>query len=295
MTILKSLFTVLSICLLLSCNSSNDDVDPIVEEMEEMEIEEEIDENNNSNPGLVRSIDDGFKITYEYDGDKLIMVSGEDSNRNLMVWYTYNDNDTIMLKGIYDHIQHQGTLDIQYTYEYDTDGRLIEFGHNQGEVALLSYQDDQVTINYENSSFQQTLELDQTGRVIRYDSDNFYRIYSYDSLGNVVLAEEYDQGTDELMNTYQYTYDTNNNPFFGQFQSLYLSSFLSTFAGNWQPFSDNLSNEFLHSANNRTSVRINNEQPSTTTYTYNSNNQFIEAETNDPSNGTIKNYTFIYY
>jgi hypothetical protein len=293
MKISKLLSSILFIFLLLSCGSSNDDADPIVEEMEEV-IVDEIDEDNNSNPGLVRSIDDGFKITYEYDGDQLIKATGNDSHRDLEVGYLYNDDGTIKNKYIFDIIQHSGTLDILYTYEYDADGRLIEFGHNQGEVAFFTYQDNQVIISYSPSN-QRTLELDQTGKVIRYDSDNEYRIYTYDSLGNVVLAEEYEQETDVLINTYQYTYDTNNNPFFGQYQSLYLFSFLSTFAGNWQPFSDNLNIEFLHSINNRTSVSVNNEQPSTITYTYNSDNQFTQVETNNSSDGSTENYSIEYY
>lgn len=295
MTIKKSLFTILSICVLLSCNSNNDDSDPTAEEME-MEIEEEeIDEDNNSNPGLVRSIDDGFKITYEYDGDTLIMAYGDDSHRNLTITYLYNDDGTIRYKLVYNLVQPASILDIQYTYEYDADGRVIEFGHNQGEVSILTYMGNEVTITYEGTSFQRTVQLDPTGRVIRYDSDISYRMYSYDSQGNVVLAEEYDQETDELLNTYQYTYDTNDNPFFGQSQSEYLSSFLITFVGNLQPFDNNLGYEFLHSANNRTSVRVNNEQPITYTYTYNSENQFTQMEIHNPSDGSTKNYMFTYY
>ena len=293
MTISKSLFAILSIFLLLSCNSSNDDSDPVAEEME-ME-EEVIDEDNNSNPGLVRSIDDGFEIFYEYEGDKLIEISGDDPDRRINHMYTYNNNGNITSRYITGYQDPGMSYEVLYIYEYDTDGRLIRFGDDtHGEYITLTYQNNQVILDY-SPSFQRTVELDQAGRIIRYDSDISYRIYSYDSQGNVILAQEYDQETDELINTYQYTYDTYNNPFFGQLQSAYIFSFISTFVSSVQPFSDNFHSLFLHSVNNRTSIRVNDDQPRTITYTYNSNNQFIEAEINDPSDGSIENYTFTYY
>ncbi|WP_299680636.1 hypothetical protein [uncultured Dokdonia sp.] len=295
MTISKSLFTILCICLLLSCNSSNDDVDPTGEEME-MEIEEEIDENNNSNPGLVRSIDDGFKITYEYDGDRLIKASGNDSDRNLNITYTYNNDGAIMYKGIYEFEEPGSSLDIQFSYVYDSDGRLIEFGHNQGEYALATYQGNQVIADF-GSSVQVIVDVDELGRVIRLETSYFYKIFTYDSNGDLILNEEYDSDTDELTKTYEYTYDTNANPFFNQLESIYLSDFIFTFWGSGWSFSDSIYYDFPYLPNNLTSITFTDQQSSTSTfvYTYNSEGQIVTAEENDLSDGSTENYTLTYY
>ncbi|MEP0265889.1 hypothetical protein [Dokdonia sp.] len=292
----KSIFTILSIFLILSCGSSNDDVDPIVEEMEEeMEIEEEIDEDNNSNPGLVRSIDDGFKITYEYDGDKLITASGNDPDRTINNAYTYNNDGNITSKYLTEYQDPGMSYEISYIYEYNTDGTLIRFGDDtHGEYATLSYQNNQIIADF-GSSVQVIIELDQLGRVVRLETSNLYKIFTYDSQGNLILNEEFNSDTDELTKTYQYTYSTDSNPFFNQLQSIYLPEFIYRFWGSGWSFSDSIYYDFPYLPNNLTAITFNNGAPSTFAYTSNSDNQITSVIENDPSDGSTRNYDITYY
>jgi len=287
MSVSKYLFLLLSL-LLLSCNTGNDDTVPPMTDMGD-------DTSNLPNTGRIRTVNDGFEITYEYnDDDRLIKASGDDANQTIENTYTYDGDGNVMLKGVYEFFQHGNVFDIQFSYEYDAEGKIIAFGHNQGENAVVTYQENQATADFGSGPVLVVVNLDANGRVVRLETSYFYKIFTYDIRGNLILNEEYDSDTDELTKTYQYTYDTNINPFFNQVGSKYVADFIFLFWGSGWTFNESTNYDFPYLPNNLTSISYNNEQPITFTYTYNSENQIVEAIENDPSNG-ITNYSFTYY
>ncbi len=293
MTTFKPFFTLLALCLIFSCSSSDDTTDMTSEEMEaeEMEMEMEQEDNSSSNSGLIRSIDDGFKISYEYTDGLLVRSSGNDSNTDLNITYIYDSNDDITSKSIFEATPSE-TFNNTVTYEYDTTGRLIAFSSDQTGNALITYQNNQAFVDF--GTAQLILELDLEGKVIRLEADNFYKIFTYDTTGNMILNQRYDSITDELIDTIQYTYDSNDNPFFNQLQSIYLQEFISIlWIGSFDTSLYYI--VFPYLPNNLTSISFNNSQPDTFTYTYNTANQIITAEENIVSDGSTENYNIEYY
>lgn len=148
-----------------------------------------------------------------------------------------------------------------------------------------------VNIDFNGNSGIQ-LELDGNGKVIRLNSTNFYKIFTYDSNENLVLNEEFDTN-DVLTSTYEYSYDQNLNPFFNQLESIYLEKFIEFFAGSGNSFSDSFYFDFPYLENNLVSISFNNGTPDTYVFELNSDG-FPITISETQSDGFTNNYTLEY-
>jgi len=251
------------------------------------------DDNNNPEPNdnlnLVKSIDDGFKIDYTYSNGLLTNASGNDINNSLEINYTYDSNNRISSMSS-SETSGSDSFDFSANYTYDSNGRLTS-SISQGQTTTYDYSGNTVNINFNGNSVIQ-LELDNDGKVTRLNSANFYKIFTYDNNGNLILNEEFDNN-DLLTKKYEYNYDQNFNPFFNQLESIYLEKFIGFFAGSGRSFTDSFYFDFPYLKNNLVSNSFNDGTPNTYVFDLNSEG-FPVTISETQSDGFTNNYTLEY-
>jgi YD repeat-containing protein len=251
------------------------------------------DENNDSDPNvslnLVKSIDDGFKINYTYSNGLLTNASGSDNSNSLEINYTYDSNNRVIGMSS-SETSGSDSFDFIVNYSYDSNGRITS-STSQGQTTTYDYSGNTVSIDSNaNSGIQ--LELDSNGKVRRLNSTNFYKIFTYDNNGNLVLNEEFDNN-DMLTKKYEYSYDQNLNPFFNQLESIYLEKFIGFFAGSGSSFTDSFYFDFPYLKNNLVSNSFNDGTPDTYVFDLNSDG-FPITISETQSDGFTNNYTIEY-
>lgn len=251
------------------------------------------DDNNNSEPNdslnLVKSIDDGFKINYTYSNGLLTNASGNDNNNSLEINYTYDSSNRVSSMSS-SETSGSDSFDFSINYGYDSNGRLIT-STSQGQTKTYDYNGNTVDIDFNGNSVIQ-LELDANGKVTRLNATNFYKIFTYDNMGNLVLNEEFDNNN-MLTKTYEYNYDQNLNPFFNQLESVYLEKFIEFFAGSGSSLTDSFYFDFPYLKNNLVSSSFNNGTPDTYLFELNSDG-FPITISETQSDGFTSNYTLEY-
>lgn len=229
------------------------------------------DDNNNSEPNdsldLVKSIDDGFKINYTYSNGLFTNASGSDMGNSLEINYTYDSNNRVSSISS-SETSGSDSFDFSTNYSYDNNGRLVS-STSQGQTTSYDYSGNTVSIGSNGNSGIQ-LELDGNGKVIRLNSSDFYKIFTYDNNENLVLNEEFDNN-DVITKKYEYSYDQNLNPFFNQLESIYLEKFIGFFVGSGISFTDSFFFDFPYLKNNLISSSFNDGTPDTFTFELNSN------------------------
>jgi YD repeat-containing protein len=250
------------------------------------------DNDGNSQPNdnliLVKSIDDGFKINYTYSNGLLTNASGSDANNSLEINYTYDGNQNVASISS-SETSGSDSFDFSTNYTYDNTGRLSSISNSQGQTtASLTYDED--IVNFNGGAIQ--LELDSNGRVKRLTTNGFYKIFTYNNNGNLILNEEFDNN-DVLIKKYEYNYDQNINPFFNQLESIYLEKFSNFFATSGATFTDSLYFDFPYLKNNLVSISFNDGTPDTSTFEFNSDGYpiFISEIQSD---GFTNNYSIEY-
>jgi len=210
------LIVILSNFILFSCASddgSNQPVNPI--EINKLVKSEKVSEN--------------LKVEYVYnDKDFLSSVTGTYSNFGYTSNYIYDSNDELT-EWNYQETGSSTYSDTQ-NFIYDSQGRLTNYVANTENVTL-AYNGDIVTLTgtIEGSSNSEAkIELNKAGFIIKFTESNQYTNFEYDLNGNMITAKSYDHN-DNLIIEFTIGYDNKINPFYGQFNSIYIERFIEFF------------------------------------------------------------------
>ena len=224
------------------------------------------------------------------------LVKTEKISETRKVDYTYNSNDLISsLNGTYNsfgyisdfiydsenrvtqwYYQETGSSSYSdtYAYTYNSNGLLSSYSANSEDVTI-TYNGNIITLTGQiegNANSQAEIELDNNGLIIKFTESNQYTNFGYDSNGNLVSAQSYDN-TDNLLSEFTIQYDDKINPFYGQLESIYIERFIEFFwefdgiyIGGFEGYS------FPFLKNNITSINEVSGGTTTFSYTYDSEN-----------------------
>lgn len=259
----KIIFPLLLLTVFLFSCTSNDDPE------KELNCKEDLNKVNMSR--FVKSDTWSNDVTNSYSYNELNLLSARTRNsatRNFEYTYVYDCSNNLveMLVDETKDPQYDGS---DYFYTYDEQNRLVGISNSfQGESDYeLTYNGNIVSASGvigtdKNASI--TLQLNSEGQVIRLDRAGdfgfedqvIYTTFEYDSNGNLIKAEDFDQDGN-LKYSISILYDNSTNPYYDQFKSIYLQRFISVFydAGYWA--ADVISSDeykFPYLKNNITSV-----------------------------------------
>jgi hypothetical protein len=119
------------------------------------------------------------------------------------------------------------------TYTYNSESQLIAFTgssvyYNDYEI---SYNGNTVGVNGTINKVENTeimLEVNTSNLISKVTRATNYSTFEYDVNGNIIKAKDFDLNN-ELLNSYELTYDEHPNPFYGQLNSIYLERFIHYF------------------------------------------------------------------
>lgn len=227
--------------LIFSCNSDDDDTN-----------EDVICNQDNNKVSMNRFVKSDIKSNYVsnyYSYNELNLLSSRtrtSTNRIYEYEYVYDCNNNLIERNV------EETKDPEYDgsssfYEYDDQNRLIGYRISyQGENDYsLSYQGNVVSVSgtvWNDQNVSLTMQLNGDGLVSRMDlypnransNDIRYTLFEYDSNGNMIKADDFDEAGN-MINSISLTYDSNTNPYYDQFKSIYLHRFIQIFyfGGHW--------------------------------------------------------------
>ncbi|KJD33881.1 hypothetical protein PK35_03835 [Tamlana nanhaiensis] len=180
------------------------------------------------------------------------LVKSEKISETRNVNYLYNENDLISsLNGIYNNFEYtsnfiydsenrltkwnyqesgSSSYSDSYIFTYDSNGLLSNYSGNTQNVTI-NYNDNIITLTGTiegNANSQAEIEVNNNGLIIKLTESNQYTKFGYDTDGNMISAHLYDN-TDNLLSEFAIQYDNNINPFYGQFESIYIERFIEFF------------------------------------------------------------------
>ncbi|MFH4964258.1 hypothetical protein V8G69_04580 [Gaetbulibacter sp. M235] len=229
------------------------------------------------------------KVDYTYNSNNLISsFNGTYNSFGYISGFTY-DSENKLTEWDYQETGSSSYSDT-YTYTYNSNGLLSSYSANSEDVTI-TYNGNNITLSGTiegNTSAQAELELDNNGLIIKVTESNQYTNFGYDSNGNLVSAQSYDN-TDNLLSEFTIQYDNKINPFYGQLESIYIERFIEFFSefdgiyiGGFEGYS------FPYLKNNITSINEVSGRTTTFSYTYDSENYPTNV------NGTFSGDTVIY-
>lgn len=220
-------------------------------------------------------VNDNFKSDYTYDSnDLLITWIGARTNFGYEINLTYDSNN-FLTENNYQETG-SGTFSSNTSFTYDSNGNLINF-----EDVDLTYNGNIITATGTiegNANSTIELETNTSGQITKLTEIDNYTIFEYDSNGNIITAENYDNN-DILLTTFNIEYDQNENPFYGQMESIYIERFIEffyPFAGIFISGFEGYSFPYLK--NNIVSISENTNSIATYTYTYDSESYPIAVD-----------------
>jgi len=163
----------------------------------------------------------GTNVQYEYNDNDLLEVWTETTQPGVGFEITTAYNDELN-PNVWYYVDSDGVSD-QKGFFYDFQGRVFRYLDAQDDVTLI-YDNDTVLfegIIDEVADVSGSMTLNAAGKVTRFNGPNQYLTFDYDTSGNMIALNQYDNN-DNLINNYSFTYDNKNNPFYGQFDALYL-------------------------------------------------------------------------
>ena len=122
---------------------------------------------------------------------------------------------------------------LKYDLKYDEMSRITSYKTTNSYLHdyTLAYSGNTITvaglINKKTNSTI-TIETNDANLVKKMIRDDNYSTFEYDGNGNLIKAKDF-SNSNELLHEYEITYDTNPNPFYGQFESNYLERFIGFF------------------------------------------------------------------
>jgi len=192
--------------------------------------------------------DAGYKNDLEYDSNnKITKYTVEKQGSTYVHDFEYNLDNKI----IREDITRDGVADMFTLFYYNSDDNLSQFKkYNSNKYEKIF----ECNIQYNSNGFPSRVDYDF---VILPD---FYKIFTYDTSGNLVEEKIYDTIDDELSTKYTNSYDDKRNPI--------------TEFPNWKKQKHNLLNSTYHSYTTGTTLEFEykyqyNEHGYPTTYTKN--------------------------
>jgi hypothetical protein len=175
---------------------------------------------------------------------------------------------------------YKGKYEPEFTYSYDSNGRVagvIAYNTVTDTVLsrlVLTYGTNSFTMDSQDPNGQQghyLYTLNNKQQAVRYDSKNYYVLYTYDTNGNITSYKVYAQpGQPTVSEAGIFSYDNNKNPFFA-------------LKGNYA---------FVFGVFSRPNACINNPIGNLQ-YQYNSDGYPTKVTDHDPALGAINTY-YIY-
>lgn len=163
---------------------------------------------------------DGTNVQYEYTvNDQLEVWTETLPGFGFEITTAYNDE---LNPNVWYYIDSEGVSD-QKGFFYDLQGRVFRYLDALDDVTLF-YDNDTVLFEGmidEVEDVSGSMQLNASGKVIRFNAPEQYLTFEYDASGNMISLYQYDYN-DTLIHSYEFTYDNKNNPFYGQFTPLYL-------------------------------------------------------------------------
>ena len=125
------------------------------------------------------------------------------------------------------------TESLKYELKYDDTSRITSYKTTNSYLHdyTLAYSGNTITVTgiiNKKSNSTITIETNETDLVTKITRNDNYSIFEYDGNGNLTKAKDF-SNSNELLHEYEITYDTNPNPFYGQFKSNYLERFIDFF------------------------------------------------------------------
>jgi len=233
----------------------------------------------------------GTNVQYEYNENDLLEVWTETlPGFGFEITTAYNDE---LNPNVWYYIDSEGTSD-QKGFFYDLEGRVFRYLDALDDVTLI-YDNENVLfegIIDEVADVSGSMTLNAAGKVTRFNAPNKYLTFSYDGSGNLNQLTEYNND-DSLMHTYDFTYDTKNNPFYGQFDALYMVRNIDLFwdfSGiNFTGFSGYV---YPYNPNNVTAIVR--DGVTTTTYLYAYDGDDYPAVVSEVSSGNSYQWDILY-
>ncbi len=237
----KLLFPLLFLLVFLVSCTSNDGPD------EELNCQEDLNKVNMTRFVKADSKSNGVTNSYGYNELNLLTSRTRNSSNYLFEYaYVYDCSNNLT------EVNVDETLDPQYDgsdsfYEYDAQNRLVSYRTSfQGEADYrFAYEGDIVSVAGSFVTGQNaviTLQLNNQGQVTRLDRNTdigfidevIHTKFEYDNNGNLIKADDYDQDGN-LIYSISISFDSNTNPYYDQFKSVYLQKFINLFydAGYW--------------------------------------------------------------
>ena len=188
----------------------------------------------NSSTKLIKSeaINDDWQIGYQYNEEGLLVeivddYDADDSYITKTITYGPNENITRL------HSESRsGEFESTTDFYYDTENRLSSTeeestNSNGTRTTNFSYDNNIVTVHTESAQSDnlKTLEINSAGLVTKLEEGEKYSTFEYDSNGNLISIQTFDQNS-ELLYSHSYSFDDRINPFYGQLESLYLPIFI---------------------------------------------------------------------
>ncbi|MDN3725384.1 hypothetical protein QRD02_13430 [Aequorivita sp. SDUM287046] len=212
----KFIFAIILLnAFLISC-SSDDDSDPDPE---------------TPSGKLVKSekIDDNTKTDYYYNADNLLTTySGTRIDFSYTSDFSY-DSEKRLTRVVFEEAGPNPFTSV-VTFTYNADGRLSGYG-NGPDIVAITYNGNTVTATGDFAGGPDSevyMELNAAGQIVKYTESYQYTLFGYDANGNMVSAASFDND-DNPLTAFTLTYDDKTNPFYGQFDSIYIERFLEFF------------------------------------------------------------------
>ncbi|WFO16943.1 hypothetical protein M601_003985 [Cellulophaga baltica 4] len=233
-----------------------------------------------------------FKSDYSYNSEDILTNwTGIHPNFSYVVDFAYNADGNIILETY--ELTTDETITTETIYEYDSNGNLTRYNDMNLTYNGATINATGTTRGFEDIDIQ--LEVNADGLVTKLSEPDNYQVFEYDTSGNLIGFNNYDNN-DILLNTFSLSYDQSNNPFLGQLKSLYIQRFITTFFpaptnGIYIGGIDGY--RFPYLKNNIVTISENEEIIATTTYNYNSENNPMNV--NEEYFGESFLYDIAYY
>lgn len=232
-------------------------------------------------------------VQYEYNeaDDLETWTSTFTTTTGFELGFSYDDSGNVLSISYIDSDDQSGVT----SFTYDFEGHLLGYV-GFGESVAFDWDGNTVTVTgtiQGNDNASAVLELDGMGRVIQFTENDQYTTFLYDSNGNLTNAFRFDLD-DNLLNEFSLIYDGNNNPFYGQLESIYLERFIEYF---WEfdgiLYTGIEGYNFPYSPNNV--LRIDRDGSTAIAYSYGYNSNDYPTIISEIINGSSYQYNLEYY
>lgn len=234
----KLIYTLLTLALVSSCSK-----DAVTTENEEAK-DETVSEDSIDTETLSLS---SYELTY-YPSENQTIFEFEDGKaikhtRNDIVTgeYEYDTNDRMVKYTLFSETT--GNLSSSFAFEYDETGKIASmtkhdelnfFGVND-HIREMNYSGKTITTTFAQTSIEYTdllsFTMNDDGKLEKFEQLNFdesleIRVdFEYNDQKNCskVILTALDFNDKEFQNTYEYSYDDNNNPLFEFYSNYYMN------------------------------------------------------------------------